>query len=592
MTKFHCLQLGDAETDESIIYSDNEGFPPVSEGLERLRSADHYVFHNGLGFDMDAINHFYPGTIQQEKLIDTLVLARLAQPEERNHTLRAWGERTGTIKGEYKGDFQTFDEEFVEYARQDIPAGRALFHAVKHVMDWGCASELEHRFARLMILQERFGFPFNVRKAEELDLTLRAELDAMTAELQTTFPPLERRAVFTPKINNAKRGYVKGQEFIKTWLEPFNPGSRAHVAERLQLLGWKPKAYGENGIASVDEKILSTLPYPEARVLTRQFRLQKQLGMLSEGKSAWLKCVKADGRIHGRVNPNGAVTGRCTHSAPNVAQADKKDKRMRELFEAPPGMVLVGCDAEGLEARVMSHFMSRWDGGRYAKVILEGDKNALTDVHSLNLKALIRAGLIRAPKEELLSKWGRLRDGAKTILYAAAFGAKDRKLGTTITEVWENNRIKDRPHIPLVELGALVRKAIGAAMTGFNELNETVQKVAKSRGYLMGLDGRHMPVRSPHASLNTLCQGGGAVVVKKATVVLYDSCIERGWKWGEDFALVAHIHDELEVAVRPEIAEEFARLAEESMRLAGEYFKLRCPIAGSAAIGKTWAEVH
>ncbi len=550
------------------------------------------MWHNGLGYDFDVMERFFPGVLKIDRLIDTLVLARLAHPEERNHSLRAWGEKTGTMKGEYKGDFSVFDEELQTYAKQDVPAGRALFHKVKHVLDWGECVELEHRFARLMVLQERFGFPFNVKKAEELDLLLRAELDAMGAELQATFPPIERTAIFTPKVNNKARGYQKGVPFTKRWSEPFNPASRAHVAERLQILGWKPKAYGDNGVPTVDEKILSALPYPEARVLTRMFRLQKQLGMLSEGKSAWLKAVKPDGRIHGRVNPNGAVTGRCTHSNPNVAQADKKDKRMRELFEAPAGMVLVGCDAEGLEARTMAHFMARWDGGRYARIILEGSKSDKTDVHSLNLKALIKAGLIRAPKDELLEKWERLRDGAKTILYAAAFGAKDRKLGSTLGQLWEDNRIKDRLRVPPAELGALVRKAVGTAMVGFNELNEAAQKRAKARGYLVGIDGRQMPVRSPHAALNVIAQGSGSVVMKKATVLLYDRALERGWVWGRDFAFVAHIHDEVESAVVPEIAKEYADLAEDCIRAAGEHFNIRCQLAGKAAIGKNWAEVH
>jgi DNA polymerase-1 len=591
MTKLHCLQMGEAETDESVIYADHPGFPPISEGLERLRSADKYVFHNGLGFDLWAINHFHPGTIQQDKLIDTLVLARLANPEERNHSLKAWGERTGTMKGEYAGDFSQFDEELITYARQDIPAGRALFHQVKHVLEWGNAAELEHKFAALMIAQEKFGFPFNVRKAEELDLAIRAELDAMAAELQETFPPLERRAIFTPKVNSPKYGYIKGQEFVKTWKEPFNPGSRAHIAERLQLLGWKPKAFGANGVAAVDEKVLATIPHPKAAVLMRYFTLSKRLGMLAEGKEAWLKNVRPDGRMHGRVNPNGAVTGRCSHSKPNVAQADKKDKRMRELFEAPPGMVLVGCDAEGLEARVLAHYLAKWDQGNYARILLEGDKSIKTDVHSLNLKALLRAGLIRGEKPDIEAKWGKLRDGSKTLLYALLYGAKDRKLGNTLREIYQDCKVSG-PSIPPTELGALARKAIDKAIIGLSTLNEAVQAAAKSRGYLLGLDGRHMPVRSPHAALNTLCQGAGAVIMKQALVTLVEDLTAKGRQHGVHYGLCCNVHDEFQISALPEIAEELAGMARASIVKSGEFFKLRCPLAGASEIGKNWSETH
>uniref|UniRef100_UPI0020423538 DNA polymerase n=1 Tax=Enterobacter hormaechei TaxID=158836 RepID=UPI0020423538 len=46
-------------------------------------------------------------------------------------------------------------------------------------------------------------------------------------------------------------------------------------------------------------------------------------GQLAEGDEAWLKAIKKDGRIHGSVNQNAAVTGRMTHSKPNIAQVPK-----------------------------------------------------------------------------------------------------------------------------------------------------------------------------------------------------------------------------------------------------------------------------
>ena len=110
----------------------------------------------------------------------------------------------------------------------------------------------------------------------------------------------------------------------------------------------------------------------------------KRLGQLAEGKNGWLKLVK-DGRIHGRVNTNGAVTGRCTHSLPNLAQVPAcrvpYGEECRALFIAKKGYSLVGVDASGLELRMLAHYLSSWDGGEYAKNILEGD------IHTVNQKA-------------------------------------------------------------------------------------------------------------------------------------------------------------------------------------------------------------
>lgn len=73
--------------------------------------------------------------------------------------------------------------------------------------------------------------------------------------------------------------------------------------------------------------------------------LLKIIGMLAEGKNGWLKLVGPDGRIHGRVITNGAVTGRCTHNSPNLAQIPARastGKQCRALFAAPPPLVQVG----------------------------------------------------------------------------------------------------------------------------------------------------------------------------------------------------------------------------------------------------------
>src|SRR5690242_4745045 len=82
MTRLWCIQLGDADGDDVTVYADQPGFPPIREAIDRLKAADSYVFHNGIKFDMEAINRFHPGTIERHKLLDTLVLCRLMEPEE------------------------------------------------------------------------------------------------------------------------------------------------------------------------------------------------------------------------------------------------------------------------------------------------------------------------------------------------------------------------------------------------------------------------------------------------------------------------------------------------------------------------------
>jgi DNA polymerase I-like protein with 3'-5' exonuclease and polymerase domains len=192
----------------------------------------------------------------------------------------------------------------------------------------------------------------------------------------------------------------------------FNPGSRNHIAYWLKRkYNWEPLVYTDSGEPQLDEDVLKSLPYPEASFLLEYFLVDKRLGQIAEGEQAWLKCVDADGRIHGYINGNGAVTSRMSHSKPNLAQVPRVGspygQECRSLFTAQFGWNLVGIDASGLELRMLAHYLARYDGGEYVKAILEGD------IHSFNMNAL---GLTD-------------RNKSKTFIYAWLYGAGDEKLG-------------------------------------------------------------------------------------------------------------------------------------------------------------------
>jgi DNA polymerase-1 len=332
--------------------------------------------------------------------------------------------------------------------------------------------------------------------------------------------------------------------------------------------------------------MLSEISIPEANEIKQYFDLTKRIGQLAEGKEAWLKHVKPDGRIHGRVNPNGACTGRMSHSKPNVAQADKKDPRMRALFKARKGWKLVGCDAEGIEARVMSHYLWRYDDGAFAKKTLEGDKKLRTDVHSANLRSLIdNKCLLDCFWNE---HFARGRDCGKTGLYALIYGAANPKLGKTMIDACRDVNVNP-PTMNESALGARVRAAYMRSIVGLEELTKLVQVTSKKRGYLIGLDGRHLPVRSLHSALNTLFQGGGAIIMKLALILFWEKYKDtHGKTWG----LCANVHDEIQLECEPELAEEMGKEMAQCIVQAGIDLKVRCPLAGSYDIGENWSQTH
>lgn len=593
LTKLHCLVIRDLDTGSPLSLHSGD----FDLGLRLLEEADLIVGHNVIGFDIPAIQKLYPNWKPKGVVRDTMILTRLLWADIKEsdfklkeqgrlpgnligrHSLESWGYRLGDYKGDYKGGWASWSPEMQAYCEQDVQVTTKLWERIQKRLSgedgdkvpWSeeCV-ELEHSVAWIITRQERHGFAFDEAAAAALFGKLMERRAELEKELLAHFPPKVVKTPFTPKVNNKTRGYVKGVEVIKTDVIPFNPASRQHVAERLQALGWEPKEFGKDGTPTVDDEVLQALPYPQAKVLAELFMVDKRLGALATGKEAWLKKVK-NGRIHGRVVTNGAVTGRMTHLNPNMAQVPSSGapygKECRGLFRAGKGKVLVGCDADALELRDLAGYMARHDGGAYIETILKGDKKLGTDMHTLNAKAL-----------------GCDRDTAKTWFYAFIYGAGDYKLGATLGVTGSKAAV--------TTAGKASRARFLAKLPALGKIVEAVRRKVASKGYLIGLDGRKLRIRSDHAALNTLLQSAGAIQMKRALVILDDALQAKGLVPGRHYEFVANVHDEWQIEVDGDIAEEVGTTAAEAIRLAGEYYGFRCPLAGNYSIGRTWAETH
>lgn len=579
VSKIHCLVIKDTETGKVHSCVDHNG---ITQGLQGLMAADVIAGHNVIKYDIPVIEKLYPWfKVDRSKVFDTLVATRLIWSNVKDHdislmrdeklpkklfgshSLEAWGHRLGNYKGDFKGPWDTFTQEMLDYCVQDVEVTHTLYQKILDKQYAQTALDLEHQVAWLMAKQERNGFAFDTKKAAVLYAQLVQRRGELERELKDYFGSwVVQLPDFTPKVNSTKYGYTKGVPVKKSKVIEFNPSSRDHIADRLiNLYGWKPVDFTENGKPVVDEDVLSKLDYPPCKLLTEYLLIQKRAGQLSEGAQAWMKCERK-GFIHGSVNPNGAVTGRATHAYPNIAQVPASSSQYghecRELFTVPPGWLLVGADASGLELRCLAHFIARWDGGQYADVLLTGD------IHTENQKA---AGLETRPQ-------------AKTFIYAFLYGAGDAKIGSIVGgDAGSGRKLKSKFLRSLPALGRLV---------------EAVQGAAK-RGFLVGLDGRHLHVRSSHAALNTLLQSAGALICKKWLLLIEEHLQSAGLKhgWDGDYAFCAWVHDEVQIACKDEkTAQMVAEIATKCVPLAGEFFNFRCPLAGEAKIGKTWAATH
>ena len=571
-TKIHSIVIKDIDTKQMYSYHGDK----IGRGLYLLSGASLLVGHNILKFDIPVINKLYPEYKIEGDVFDTLLVSRLIWTNRKEldfqmkelplklagrHSLEAWGYRLGLRKGEFAktNDFANWSEEMQKYCELDVEVTYEFWKLIQKQNYSQEAIKLEHDFARCIYLQEAHGFHFDVASAKKLYASLANRRLELEKSLTSAFPKWQKYiGTFIPKRDNRTLGYKKDVP-VKRYKElTFNPNSRDHISDRLMDKGWKPKEFTPDGKPKVDESILSTLDFPEAKLLSEHFLIQKRIGQLAEGNNAWLKLQK-DGIIYGSVITNGANTGRCTHQKPNVAQTPSVGvpygKECRSLFIVPNSFRLIGCDASGLELRCLAHYLGAFDEGSFAKQLLDGD------IHTYNQKQI---GL-------------PTRDLAKRVIYGVIYGIGDARLGAVIGKSSQE--------------GKRIKAKLFEALPALRQLRDNVIIATRNKKYLLGLDKRKLIPRSEHSSLNLLIQSCGALIIKMATIILHKKLKEKNYD-KDTCTMVAHVHDELQLQCKSAVADEVGAIAVQSIKDAGTHFNLRCALDAQYKIGNNWADTH
>ena len=569
-TKIWCIAAVDPDSGETKTFGPTE----IVNGLAFLTSADKLIGHNIIGYDLPAIKKIHNIDLAEGRaIVDTLVLSRLFNPtREGGHSLESWGYRIGLQKIEHT-EFGEYTPEMLNYCRNDAVLNAKMFNNLKSESRGFSRQSvvLEHETLKIIADQREKGFLLDIRAATLLEAELTDRLKEVEREVQKTFRPKQIKTIIVPNFTKtgalSKMGLIQGSQ-KKTRLTqeeyedlatkrkavrieevPFNLGSRKQIGEYLVDFGWKPKKFTPTGQPIVDESTLSKITdIPEATLIAEYLLLQKRIAQVK----SWLKEVCEDDRVRGFVNPNGTITGRMTHNSPNMAQVPSLGspygKECRACWSVPDGYKLLGIDASGLELRMLAHYMKDED---FKNEILHGD------IHSTNQRL---AGL-------------ESRNQAKTFIYALLYGAGDEKLGSVV-----GGNKRD---------GAKLRKRFFDNLPAFKHLKDTVGRAA-SKGFLKGLDGRKLYVRSEHAALNTLLQSAGAIVMKQA-MIGFNQMIKL-YDLDENF--VCNVQDEWQLEVKQSQVESTGQLGVDAIIKAGEELELFCPLDGDYKIGDNWSETH
>jgi len=557
-----CIIAYEREAKEYIEWS-GDTLPNFKDWVKEQDELE-VIGHNIIGYDIPVLERLLKVDFSKCKVTDTLVMSRLAEPSRLGgHGLENWGQLLHQPKGEHS-DWLNFSQDMVEYCKQDVRVNELVYQRLlRDLRDFGTESVvLEGQVQRIISKQIENGWLLNQRAAFNLLGELKEKKFDLEDKVHEKFKPLPTFIKeITPKVKKDGTYSVVGLKFLGDQWEiavapfsrldypEFNLGSRQQIGRYLKYFGWQPETFTDKGQPIVDEGVLSKVKgIPEAELIGEYLMIQKRIAQVQ----SWLDAVKDDGRVHGYVNANGAVTGRMTHSSPNMGQVpagySPYGKECRAVWVVPEGYKLVGMDASGLELRMLAHYMNDKD---YTNEILTGD------IHTANQLA---AGL-------------DTRSQAKTFIYAFLYGAGDAKIGSIVGgTARDGRRLKAKFLKNTPALGAL-RERVG---------------VASGRGFVFGLDRRKVSIRSEHAALNSLLQSAGAIIMKKALCILdeYATLHKINYK------IIGNIHDEIQTEVATKDAERFGRLATASIEAAGLHYKLNCPLAGEYQIGDNWSETH
>ena len=557
-----CIIAYEREAKEYIEWS-GDTLPNFKDWVKEQDELE-VIGHNIIGYDIPVLERLLKVDFSKCKVTDTLVMSRLAEPSRLGgHGLENWGQLLHQPKGEHS-DWLNFSQDMVEYCKQDVRVNELVYQRLlRDLNSFGTESVmLEGQVQRIISKQIENGWLLNQRAAFNLLGELKEKKFDLEDKVHEKFKPLPTFVKeITPKVKKDGTYSVVGLKFLGDQWEiavapfsrldypEFNLGSRQQIGRYLKYFGWQPETFTDKGQPIVDEGVLSKVKgIPEAELIGEYLMIQKRIAQVQ----SWLDAVKDDGRVHGYVNANGAVTGRMTHSSPNMGQVpagySPYGKECRAVWVVPEGYKLVGMDASGLELRMLAHYMNDKD---YTNEILTGD------IHTANQLA---AGL-------------DTRSQAKTFIYAFLYGAGDAKIGSIVGgTARDGRRLKAKFLKNTPALGALRERVV----------------VAAGRGFVFGLDRRKVSIRSEHAALNSLLQSAGAIIMKKALCILdeYATLHKINYK------IIGNIHDEIQTEVATKDAERFGRLATASIEAAGLHYELNCPLAGEYQIGDNWSETH
>lgn len=572
-----CCVCKDIDSKEVTVFRDGD----ADKAQEFFKGVDKIIGHNFISFDAYWLNHLWNCKIGLSKIIDTLVLSRLANSTRSGHSLRDWGERLKCYK-DHHDDWSQWSQEMEDYCIQDVVVTEKVYYQLKKELAGFSKEsiELESWSQFILSLQKLHGMKLNT----DLAISVKNEMDSqyfkIIEDLKRIFPPRKViDSVWTAKrdksgninavsqriIASPLTEHVEGDTYNRMkWVE-FNIDSPKEIVERLHDY-WTPTIFTDKGQPKVCEANLDTLreDAPEELKLIKTCKVLKSRSTLVQ---SFLDACDDEGRVHGTVASIGTATHRMSHSKPNTGNIPSRKGALygpvcREMYTVAEGRKLVGCDAANIQLRGLCHYMQ--DETLRYNIVHKDMHYFFSQLYGLNP--------IDKDYDESDPDMKANRAKSKTVTFAIIMGAGVAKIGSILGSY---------------EKGVQAFDNLKKNCLGWNKFQKVIA-YQSALGYFKGLDGRKIPLKSKHLAMSTYLQAFEAVCMKWAMVQAY----KRIKKAGLDAFQVAIVHDEMQYDCAADCAEQVGIILRQCIRDAGEHFHTFCPLEGEYMIGNNWHETH
>jgi DNA polymerase-1 len=388
--------------------------------------------------------------------------------------------------------------------------------------------DIDQAVVPTLVQMERNGIYVDQKKAESITKDFEKKIEKLTAKIHK----------------------LAGREF--NIASPKQLGEVLFQDLGLSPAGVKKKKTGLSTAAGELEKMLSL--HPIISLIQEYRQITKLKGTYLDPLPRLIS--EEDGRVHGTFNLNIAATGRLSSAEPNMQNIPirtEMGRKVRSVFEAPGGRVLISADYSQVELRIAAEMSNDQE---LIKLFNEDH-----DVHTATA-----AALNNIPEKDV-TKEQRYR--AKTVNFGILYGQGAHGLAET------TGMTDGEARIFLLRYKEIRSKLF--------ELTEEFKKQAKERGYVETLYGRRRPTPDIHSSnfnirsaaeraaLNMPIQGTSADITKLAMVKL-------GKVLPKEARQILQVHDSIVVESPEKDAHKISKLLQETMELIAPKLKVKLKV--------------